>query len=220
MKKYPGIRYGFRPTSYWDDLDPLSVILRNVTGETRRQIITDYWKAGRLEELDSALLQDESDPDQRFSLGAIHPTFMGGEFLPSYVAGEVEIARICLQSTTADVISLRARAVPGGITYRVEDEYDGKFTLPITSSEKPLTLAEVIRQFEQGHLEEVDYPGGLALGYNNLNAESSEPAHLRHFTRIYSSPYPQLESHFERVFEDWVAEETEARTSTEEGGAP
>jgi hypothetical protein len=54
MKKYPGIRYGFRPTSYWDDLDPLSVILRNVTGETRRQIITDYWKAGRLEELASA----------------------------------------------------------------------------------------------------------------------------------------------------------------------
>ena len=56
MKKYASIRYGFRPQSYWEDADPLSAILRNVTGENRRRMITDYWNAGRLEELDSALL--------------------------------------------------------------------------------------------------------------------------------------------------------------------
>lgn len=49
MKKYRGIRYSFRPQSYWKDVDPLSAILRNVTGENRRQMIVDYWKAGRLE---------------------------------------------------------------------------------------------------------------------------------------------------------------------------
>jgi hypothetical protein len=41
MKKYKGIRYGFRPVSYWQDPDPLSAILRNVTGENRCQMITD-----------------------------------------------------------------------------------------------------------------------------------------------------------------------------------
>jgi hypothetical protein len=36
MKKYRGIRYGFRPASYWSETDPLTAILRNVTGENRR----------------------------------------------------------------------------------------------------------------------------------------------------------------------------------------
>ena len=65
MKKYKGIRYGFRPESYWEDLDPLSAILRNVTGENRRQMITDYWNAGKLEELDPALLNDVPDDAAR-----------------------------------------------------------------------------------------------------------------------------------------------------------
>ena len=49
MKKYNDIDYDFRPESYWNDSDPLAAILRNVTGENRRQMITDYWNAGRLE---------------------------------------------------------------------------------------------------------------------------------------------------------------------------
>jgi len=98
MKKYQGIRYGFRPKSYWAETDPLSAILRNVTGENRRQMITDYWSSGRIEELDISLLHDEVDDDTRTNLGRIHPSFMGGEFLPPYLPGEVEIARIKLKS--------------------------------------------------------------------------------------------------------------------------
>ena len=78
MKKYASIRYGFRPQSYWEDADPLSAILRNVTGENRRRMITDYWNAGRLEELDGALLRDEPDEESKLRLGRIHPSFMGG----------------------------------------------------------------------------------------------------------------------------------------------
>lgn len=218
MKKYRGIRYGFRPKSYWEDADPLSAILRNVTGENRRQMITDYWRAGRLEELDPAILQDEPDPDTRTRLGRIHPSFMGGEFLPGYLLGEVEIARICLRSTTSDVISLRARPNEAGIAYRVEDEYKGEFTLPIPTSEKPLTLGELVRQFEEGRLKQLDCGGGLALGYNNMNAEYSDFEELRHFTHIYSPIYRQLSTHFENVFEDWVKEscaERDAEVSEE-----
>jgi len=42
-------------------------------------------------------------------LDLIHPSFMGGEYLPDYRRDEIEIARIELESTTSDVISVRAR---------------------------------------------------------------------------------------------------------------
>lgn len=212
MKKYPNIIYGFRPASYWEDADPLAAILRNVTGKNRREMIRDYWKAGKLEELDSALLADEVDEDTRQRLGRIHPSFMGGEYLPGYLLGEVEIARICLQSTTSDVIGLRAHPTPTGIGYRVVDEYEATFFLPITSSKKPLTLTQLIRQFDDGELEGDFVPtGGLALGYNNLNAESGDYEELRHFTRIESGLYPHLADHFEHVFEDWVTTSVKER---------
>jgi len=47
----------------------------------------------------------------REGLGAIHPSFMGGEYLPGYRRNEVEIVRIELDSTTSDAISLRARPI-------------------------------------------------------------------------------------------------------------
>jgi hypothetical protein len=55
--------------------------------------------------------------EARISLGQIHPTFMGGEYLPNYCRQEVEIARIALASTTSDVISLRAS--PSGFADQV-----------------------------------------------------------------------------------------------------
>jgi hypothetical protein len=221
MKQYPGIRYGFRPTSYWDDADPLSAFLRNVVGENRRQLIRDHWARGDLAALDPRLLADETDDDTRRRLGRIHPSFLGGEYLPGYLLGEVEIARIVLRSTTSDVISLRARPIPDGIAYRVEDEYEGQFTLPIPTSPRPLTLAELVRQFEEGRLRELEEPGGLALGYNNMNAEHTDPKDLRHFTRIESGIYRQLSAHFEHAFDDWLRDACATRdaANTEEGGA-
>ncbi len=213
MKTYTDIEYSFRPQSYWEDLDPLSAILRNVTGENRRQMITHYWNEGRLDELDPSILRDEPDNDSRISLGRIHPSFMGGEYLPPYLPGEVEIARICLRSTTSDVITLRARPVPEGIAYRVEDEYQGVFSVPIPVSVKPLMFAEVVRQFDDGRLEELDWGGGLTLGYNNMNSEYSDFEELRDFTRIESSIYLQLETHFDYVFEEWVKQSCEERDS-------
>ena len=213
MKKVKGISYGFRPKSYWDDSNPLQSILKNIKGENRRSMVIDFWNAGQLERLDEVLLQDELDEEDRRGLGLTHPSFMGGEYLPTYLPGEVEIARICLRSTTSDVISLRARPTPSGIAYRIEDEYEGKFTLPITQSKDPLTLEELVRQFEEGSLDQL--PGNLAAGYNDYNdynAEWQDRESLRHFTRIESNIYRQLGRHFESVFEDWVLEGCEEET--------
>jgi hypothetical protein len=210
VKKVRGISYGFRPESYWDDSNPLQSILKNIKGENRRRMVIDFWNAGQLERLDEVLLQDEIDEEDRRGLGLTHPSFMGGEYLPTYLPGEVEIARICLRSTTSDVISLRARPTPSGIAYRIEDEYEGKFTLPITQSKDPLTLEELVRQFEEGSLDQL--PGNLATGYNDYNAEWQDRESLRHFTRIESNIYQQLGRHFEAVFEDWVLEGREEET--------
>jgi len=130
---------------------------------------------------------------------------MGGEYLATYLLGEVEIARITLKSTTSDVISLRARPIQGGIAYRVIDEYDAKFTLPIPRSAEPLTLAELIRQFDEGSLEDgFDSSVGLALGYNWLNADDDNHESLRDFTSISSRIYRQLYDHFEHIYDDWL----------------
>jgi hypothetical protein len=67
------------------------------------------YESGRFEELFDDLLADTVDDETRKRLGCIHPTFMGGEYLPNYRRHEVEIARIELESTAVDVISLRAR---------------------------------------------------------------------------------------------------------------
>ena len=205
MKKFRGIRYIFRPKSYWDDSDPLKAILKNIKGEKRRQMVIDYWNAGHLEKLNATLLQDELGTEDRRSFGRIHPSFMGGEYLPGYLPGEVEIARIWLQSTTSDVISLRACPRPSGISYRIEDEYEGQFTLPITESRFPLSLGELVRQFEEGRLKGLF--GNIATGYNEMNAEFAERESLRHFTRITSDIYSQLGTHFEKVFEAWAQPE-------------
>jgi hypothetical protein len=204
MKKYRGIRYQFRPENYWQEENPLGAILRNVTGENRRQLITHHWEHNTLDQLDPSLLTDELAPEVRTFLGSIHPSLLGGEFLPEYLPLEVEIARITLDSTTADVVSLRARPAPEGIAYRMVDEYNGKFTLPIRRSARPLTLAELITQFEQGRLDELG--GTLDTGYNWYNLmelledESFDPETLRYFTTISSSIYPQLYNHFHTFY--------------------
>jgi len=56
-------------------------------------------------------LEPKESMRAREGLGAIHPSFMGGEYLPGYRRNEVEIVRIELDSTTSDVISLRARPI-------------------------------------------------------------------------------------------------------------
>ena len=51
-KLYAGIDYEFRPKSFWTAVsDPLAAILRNVKGRNRREMIRDYYEAGKLDQL-------------------------------------------------------------------------------------------------------------------------------------------------------------------------
>jgi hypothetical protein len=205
VKRFKGIDYEFRPQSYWDISDPLEAILKNVKGTQRRQMIRDYWEAGRIEELFDTHLLDELGEEQRSRLGQIHPSFMGGEYLPHYEWGQIEIARVELQSTTSDVISIRASKEGERIAYSVVDEYETEFHVSPRSRAKPLSQAQLI--------DLIDNAGGgesLALCYTMMNSSGScieDLDAIRSFTRVESLFYPQLNLHYEQVLNFWYENE-------------
>ena len=205
--RFDNIDYDFRPESYWRLSDPLGAILVNVKGMRRRQIIRDYWEAGAIGELEEGLLPDRLSEEDRTGLGKIHPSFMGGEYLPDYAQEELEIARIELDSTTADVISIRAKKDGERIAYSIVDEYETELNVSPKNSEKPLTLAELIGLIDGGSEE-----GSLGLYYTQMNYEGGERSigwldQMRHFTRVESVFYPQLNLHYEKLLDLWYEEE-------------
>jgi hypothetical protein len=207
-KFYPAINYDFRPDSYWGPAaSPLEAALRNVKGRNRRQMIIDYNSRGLLPALSGDLLRDTLDEDTRRSLDRIHPSFMGGEYLPDYRADEVEIARIELESITSDVISVRARPRRRRIEYSVCDEYQVEFRLPRRTSSRPLSLGELIR-----FLDAVEHPDaepewgrfGFVLSYNETNLYcGADIETLEDFTRVGSDFYPELGQHYARAIDEW-----------------
>ena len=210
MKRYRGIKYSFRPKSYWDEDNVLQALLRDVKGAERRKMIKAYYEGGNFQELEESFTKASLSDEERFRLASIHPMFMGGEYLPDCNSNETEIARVTLRSTTQDVISIRAKGEDGELHYSVADEYDDhEFSLWTDSSLKPFTLKELI-EFLDNSSQGLGYPGGLSLSYNNSNADSGlDRESLEDFTTISSEIYPQLEKHYDRVFADWVAEEQE-----------
>jgi len=214
VKRYPNIDYSYQPKSYWDEDNVLQTILRDVKGAERRKMIKAYYEDGNFQELDGVFMQSSLTNDERKYLGAIHPMFMGGEYLPDYNPGETEIARVTLKSTTQDVISIRAKKEDGLLHYSLADEYDEheSYLWP-NSSKKPFTLKELI-EFLDNSTQEIGYQGGLSLSYNNYNAEGGlDRESLEEFTTISSEIYPQLEEHYQHVFRDWVAEKKEEEVS-------
>jgi hypothetical protein len=144
---------------------------------------------------------DELGEEQRSRLGQIHPSFMGGEYLPAYRKREVEIARIELASTTSDVISIRARKTGWRIRYSVCDEYETDFSASPRSSAKPLTLGQLTKLIDNAGDGE-----SLALCYTMMNysADSIEDLDaIRSFTEVRSELYPQLSMHYNNVTDHW-----------------
>jgi hypothetical protein len=211
--RHPDIVYGFRPLSYWAPPNTiLELALRNVKGRRRREMIRDFYEEGRLEELLPTLAAEELTDEDRKRLGRIHPTFMGGEYLPGYRREEVEIARIELESTTSDVMSLRARLVGRKrlrIEYRLVDEYETEYRLRPFRTTRPLTLGQLTKLLDSVDGDAADEEWlvhGWVLCFNECNRACSDgdPEPYRDFTRVSSEFYPQLSTHYERLFERWV----------------
>lgn len=135
----------FRPESYFWDLGAENELLTHIKGAARREALQQLIDQGQRAQIPEFLSKAKLSDDERAAIGRIHPYFMGGEYLPDQEDGEVEIARIEIDSTTADVTSVYASLTAAGIHYRVVDEYGGD-TLSgpsETDSTRPLTLGEL-----------------------------------------------------------------------------
>ena len=185
----------FQPGTYWPDDACRTALLGNIKGTVRRRLLQESIEAGAGDIPPEALLQPALGEDLRRDLGRIHPSLMGGEYLPDYLETEVEIARIVLESVTGDVISIRARIGGEGIAYRIVDEYELDYTCAIPTSLRPLTQGEMIRL-----LEASDHPAGPGLvvqllegtGYYTFESCLS-------FVTVESDFYPGLRAHFKEV---------------------
>ena len=87
------------------------------------------------------------DSDDHILIDAIRPSWLDREYLPDCLPGEVEIARIVLESVTQDVVSIRARrrGSERRIVYRVVDEFESEFDFAPRSSRQPLSCGELVR---------------------------------------------------------------------------
>jgi len=213
MKQFPGIDYDFRPEDYWLDKDVLHALVRNVKGAHRRKIIKAYYEAGNYQELDETFSKTTLSEEERQHLARLHPTFMGGEYLPDYGANETEIARIELKSTLADVISIRAQLDEDQtIKYSIVDEHTEEFKLWTEWSAEPFTLGELIEFIDNSETAESSW-GGLSLCFNNSNAEHMDREDLVDFTTISSEIYPELQTHYSEVFSEWAKADAEKLVS-------
>ena len=203
----------FIPESYFTERDLQLALPSDILGQARRNIARLMVAEG--EDPPPELLEAVLAEDDRMALGRIHPMFMGGEYLPELQEGEVEIARISLESVTADQISVRALRTLGRISYSIVDEYEQGFmnyvANPATSI-VPLTLRELVAMLD-GACE----GGGAVMCHTasqiDLGAIRDE---VRYFTSVESDFYPDLGSYYEARFDEYF--ESLAREDEDEEG--
>jgi len=201
LPQLPGFDLEYRPRNYFWAADLKVPLPSSIAGETRRQMVRAFVEAGSPvpDGLDAVVL----DEAMRMAWGRLHPSNMGGEYLPLLRKGEVEIARISLQSVTADQISIRARRLVGRIGYRIVDEYPEFWTYVChpASSVSPLSLRELIAL-----LETASEGGSIVFPILRMNARDSTPAELETLITVTSDFYADLRPYYRALTDAWREE--------------
>ena len=199
----------YRPSTYFPTYRPKQreLTLVDIEDPLVRAVIDYLREAGEYEGHTDG---DESTESPRLSgqdeaVSANEPaTFFGGCCLPNLQEEEIEIARVHLESTTFDIISVRAQKQDGRLLYSVVDEYEGQleYTCKRESSDQPLTMAEVIDLMESTDVD-LDYTG-LVLGMIQHRYEySGDAEQWVHFASVSSNIYPELGAWYEDAMEEW-----------------
>ncbi len=213
--------FGHRP-DWWTPPDPITAITHNITGQCRREMVReilsgDASRDAPNEEIAAVLRQVEPELladclAEHLFVEGVDPRWMGGEYLPSYRRGEIEIARLISDSATMDVVSFRARRVANGrIHYRAVDEYESDLAVSPTSSRRPLSLAELIGLIDSLTIDGCSHPdqdfctwaldARIAAAKWQTRKQFEECAL---FYRLESPFYPALELCYATRFEQWL----------------
>lgn len=177
----------FVPATYWDDLrSDVGRDLNEVERRLRDAVSTGDWSNFQL-------------PPVRFGLE-------GGDYLPKFLNCEVEIARLSLESTTWDVISIRARPTSRGIIYRVVDEYDSQYSFRPKSSRRPLSMRQLINLIEGLNVDGVS-SAPAALRADQRAQDAKAIRQLKKFVTVSSAFYPSIESWYQFEAERWMMDQ-------------
>jgi hypothetical protein len=199
-----GINLSYQPRTYFGPFPLETLPLARVRGHARRELLRAQLAACEDDSMLDALASIFEGMD-RETLGRIHPALMGGEYLPPFLPNETEIARISLQSTTADQISVRAQRVPDWIVYRIVDEYAESgpdYVCRPARSKDALAFRQLVTLIDRALPD-----GGAALShlYANVSADCGDPWRLRNFVRVSSEFYPQLGTYYDARIAAWFA---------------
>ena len=159
--------------------DPAEAALHRIKGNYRRSFVAQAIENDGIESVPEAWLDHSLSEVLKNMLGSQHPQARGGEDLPDLEDGEVEIARLTLaNSVHGEVTSLRAR--PGendSICYRMVDEYETEFGLPMESCKAPLSRSEVLAMFDDAEPSPTDTECEVlfqSFFYPDLNSASEQ----------------------------------------------
>ena len=211
----------WRPESYTEFDDPVALVLNGIRGQMRREMARDMLVAEgehrefvdtQLGPIQPGLLEERAHENFIHTMSGCHsPVWMGGEYLPDVDSGEIEIARIILQSTLMDVISIRAQWRSGRYHYRIVDEYESTFDISRESSSKPLTLGQLIDLLQSSSCPDSTYPCGMVEGFWEAEREHGMESleDNVNFTSIESDFYPKLADWYDQRSEEWIAQYTE-----------
>ena len=115
------IDLSFRPDTYWPESLTPEQLLSRIRGKRRQDIARHLYREFGFTALNEFLVREGLSEEDRTAWSAGGPWCMGGEYLPEMEEGEVEIARISMESTTSDQVSVSARQVGDYIHYRIVD---------------------------------------------------------------------------------------------------
>ena len=198
----------YRPNSYWGPQLLETAILSKIKGQERKEMVSHYLKSNELSP-DSYWLNESLPDDIRNAYGQMHPSFIGGEYLPDTKDKEVEIARVVLNSATQDVYSFRAKKLKNNIKYSIHDEYENTFELAIKTSTKPLKFSEVIKLIEFSTVNEIqEYPAVYGGSRDWQFYNDNEDLSLWDFETVHSDYYRELEEWFDIQNYIWLIEKS------------
>jgi hypothetical protein len=118
----------------------------------------------------------------------------------------VEIARLSIASTTGDVTSVRARKDGNLIRLQIVDEYETEYSFEPTTSDRPLSLGELIDLIDSATHEDAVSTGlvkDIAMLWLNGVVDNAD---IRDGIKMTSAFYPQLQAYYERRLDSWIAE--------------
>ena len=197
MKEQQPYNLDVRPTSYWGRADDPRARIHRVKGQDRRSSAETRLREGEAHELVSPEFDESLSEEARDFRGRVHPSLMGGEYLPDFEGDEVEIVRVTLESVTGDIISIRARREDALIHYRIVDEYDDEtvYHCEPQDSARPLTMGELVDLIDNAWGEGT-YPDdgtGLTTVWRDFHVDNgSSPEEMVAFVRVSSEFYPDL----------------------------